>query len=52
MEARKKILDGLNSVRNRASDKFGVDSTPTFFFNGKKENGELSLEQIDKLLAG
>jgi protein-disulfide isomerase len=45
------ILDGVNWVKNRGSDKFGVDATPTFFFNGVKKAGELSLEEIDKLVA-
>jgi protein-disulfide isomerase len=47
----KKIADGINWVRDRASDKFGVDATPTFFINGKKQAGEMSLAEIDKLLA-
>jgi protein-disulfide isomerase len=47
----KKIADGINWVRDRASDKFGVDATPTFFINGKKQSGEMSLAEIDKLLA-
>lgn len=46
------ILDGVNWVKNRASEKFGVDSTPTFFFNGEKRSGELSLEEIDKIIGG
>jgi protein-disulfide isomerase len=47
----KKIADGINWVRDRASGKFGVDATPTFFINGKKQAGEMSLAEIDKLLA-
>jgi protein-disulfide isomerase len=27
-----------------------VASTPTFFINGKKETGALTIEQFDKLL--
>ena len=46
-----KISQGIEWVHSRASEKFGVDSTPTFFFNGKKQSGELSLEEIDKLVA-
>lgn len=46
------VLDGVNWVKNRASEKFGVDSTPTFFFNGQKRSGELSLEEIDKIIGG
>ena len=46
-----KILDGVNAVKDRGA-KFGVSATPTFFFNGKKEDGEQTLADIDKLLAG
>jgi protein-disulfide isomerase len=47
-----KILDGVNAVKDRAAQKLGVAATPTFFFNGKKQEGELKLEDIDKILAG
>ncbi|MES9273111.1 thioredoxin domain-containing protein, partial [Cutibacterium acnes] len=33
------ILDALNAVRDRATSVFGVDSTPTFFVNGRKATG-------------
>ena len=46
------ILDGVNWVKDRASKQFGVDSTPTFFFNGVEYPGELSLEDIDKIIGG
>jgi protein-disulfide isomerase len=42
------ILDGVNSVKDRGSNEFGVTSTPTFFINGKKMSGALSLEDMDK----
>ena len=42
------ILDGVNSVKDRGSNEFGVASTPTFFINGKKMSGALSLEDMDK----
>lgn len=44
------ILDGVNWVKNRASEKFDVGSTPTFFLNGEKRSGELLIEEIDKIL--
>ena len=31
-----KLLDDIAAVRARAADTFGVNSTPTFFINGKK----------------
>lgn len=42
------LLDGINATRDRASSDFGVDSTPTFFFNGNKVSGAISVEQLDK----
>lgn len=42
------ILDGVNSVKDRGSNEFGVRATPTFFINGKKVSGALSLEAMDK----
>jgi protein-disulfide isomerase len=47
-----KVLDGVRWVQDRASKKFGVDSTPTFFINGEKVEGEQSLDALDKRLAG
>ncbi len=41
------LFDGLNAEKDRASKSFGVDSTPTFFINGKKQSGALTLEQLD-----
>jgi len=49
--ADQKIRAGVNAVRERGA-KFGVSATPTFFFNGKKKEGEQTLADIDKLLAG
>ncbi len=44
-----KLYDNVNQVRDRGS-KFGVDSTPTFFFNSKKVSGALSPDELDKQL--
>jgi len=43
-----KLLDGIEAQRSRASEKFGVNSTPTFFINGKIARGGLSIEELDK----
>jgi protein-disulfide isomerase len=48
--ANQKVLDGIEWVRNRAASKFRVDSTPTFFINGQKATGALSIEEMDKLI--
>jgi len=37
-------------VHDRAAEKFGINSTPTFFVNGKKETGEMTPEALEKLL--
>ncbi|WP_249693284.1 DsbA family protein [Stappia sp. WLB 29] len=42
------LLDGINATRDRASNEFGVNSTPTFFFNGNKVSGAISPEELDK----
>jgi protein-disulfide isomerase len=40
----------VNQVRDRAGKDYKVDSTPTFFINGKRFNGDMTPEQIDKAL--
>ncbi|HTP36906.1 MAG TPA: thioredoxin domain-containing protein [Methyloceanibacter sp.] len=44
----KKIVD----ERQRANDVFQVDSTPTFFVNGKRVSGEHQLKDFEALFAG
>jgi len=46
--ANQKVLDGIQEVRDRAAEKLGVNSTPTFFINGKKFNGDQSIEMLAK----
>jgi protein-disulfide isomerase len=45
-----KLLDGIAAVRQRASEKLGVSSTPTLFVNGQKLKGATTLEDVEKLL--
>jgi protein-disulfide isomerase len=45
------VLDGIDWVRTRGSEEFEVESTPTFFINGEKMSGALTLDQIDEILA-
>ncbi len=49
-----KLLDDINATRTRGADSFGITGTPTFFINGKREVGFLSVEEmsakIDPLL--
>jgi protein-disulfide isomerase len=42
------LYEKVNMVRDRAAEKFGVNSTPTFFINGKRVSGEMTVEQLDK----
>src|SRR5262245_8827917 len=46
--ANQKLLEDIEKTREIASTKFGVNSTPTFFINGKKQSGALSLEDLEK----
>ena len=45
-----KMLDGIEWVRARGADKFKVDSTPTFFINGKIFKGALSIDDLAKAI--
>jgi protein-disulfide isomerase len=44
------LYEKVNVVRDHAAEKFGVNSTPTFFINGKRVSGEMTIEQLDKEL--
>jgi protein-disulfide isomerase len=46
-----KLLDQVKAVRAVASQKLGVNSTPTFFVSGKRLAGEQSLDSFDRILA-
>ena len=37
----------MNEIRKKAAEQFGVSSTPTFFINGVREAGALSLEELE-----
>ena len=45
------LYEKVNKVRDAAAQKFGVNSTPTFFVNGEKYTGEVTLADIDKIIA-
>jgi protein-disulfide isomerase len=44
------MLTGLQEGQKRAT-QLGVNSTPTFFINGKIVRGGMSPEELDKQLA-
>jgi protein-disulfide isomerase len=45
------LYEKVNAVRARANEKFGVNSTPTFFINGDKYTGEINIEDFGKAIA-
>ena len=45
-----KLLDDVNTVREKAANEFGVNSTPTFFINGKRYAGEMSVADMSALI--
>jgi len=48
--ANQQLSAGVEGVRDRGV-KFGVNSTPTFFINGKRVSGALTPQELDKQLA-
>ena len=48
--ANQQVLSAIEEGRNRAT-KLGVNSTPTFFINGKIIRGALTPEELDKQVA-
>jgi protein-disulfide isomerase len=47
----KQLYQNVLAVRQRGGEKFGVDSTPTFFINGVRRNGEIAPKDLDQTLA-
>ncbi len=45
-----KLLEDVRAVRNRGAEEFGVDSTPTFFINGKKYAGAMSIDEMSAII--
>ena len=44
------LYDQVSQTGARAAERFGIDSTPTFFVNGRKLDGELAISDFDKVL--
>lgn len=44
------LYDAVNAVKNRGSDAFKVDSTPTFFVNGQRVPGAVSIDELEKII--
>ena len=45
-----KLYDAVNAVKNRGVEVFKVDSTPTFFINGQRHPGAMSIDEIEKII--
>lgn len=45
------LLGKVQKVAEIASREYGVQSTPTFFVNGQRHVGALTIEQFDRILA-
>jgi protein-disulfide isomerase len=45
-----KLATAIQEVAQRGSTEFKVESTPTFFINGKKYVGVLKVEELEKIL--
>jgi protein-disulfide isomerase len=46
----KKLAEQIQAVAERGNTQFKVESTPTFFINGKKYVGALSMPELEKIL--
>jgi protein-disulfide isomerase len=47
----KGLLAKVQQMRDRGKDKFKVEATPTFYINGERHSGALSIEDLDKAIA-
>jgi protein-disulfide isomerase len=45
-----KLYDAVNAVRKRAEEQFKVNATPTFFINGQRHGGSLSIDEMAKII--
>ncbi len=45
-----KLLDQVRAVQKRGAEEFKIDSTPTFFINGKTYKGAMSIEEMSAII--
>ena len=45
-----KTYGAINAVKTRGLETFKVESTPTFFINGTKYSGALSIDEMEKII--
>jgi protein-disulfide isomerase len=50
--ADKELFEKIVETRKRADEQFGVNSTPTFFINGKRLRGGQDIKEFEIILAG
>ena len=50
--ADKELFNKIVETRTRGNEEFGVDSTPSFFVNGKRLTGEHTLQDFETALCG
>jgi protein-disulfide isomerase len=48
----KALFEKIVEIRERGHETFGVDSTPTFFINGKRLTGEQTVAGFEAMLSG
>ena len=44
------IAQGIIGIRNKANKSYGINSTPTFFINGERLNGNFPYEKFKELI--
>lgn len=44
------LLDAVNEVKDTGAQEFGVNSTPTFFVNGRMVRGARGIEEFSKII--
>ena len=44
------MLNKVQQTRDRGTSKFKVEATPTFFINGEKFSGALSIDDLDRVI--
>ena len=45
-----KLYDAVNVVKNRGMETFRVESTPTFFINGQRHAGNMSIDELEAII--
>jgi protein-disulfide isomerase len=45
-----KLYDAVNAVKNRGIETFKVESTPTFFINGQRYAGNMTIDELEKII--